>query len=104
MPFQAYHHPQHFAATPRSQSLDMQLSEPGDPPPSGPRLQIPNPSGPLPSKLYKAYFDEPVLSDLTIRLSDRTVHTHRIVLCRGSKYFTKLLTGRFQVSLISLPM
>lgn len=50
------------------------------------------------SRLYKAYFDDPTLSDLTIQLSDRTVHVHRIVLCRGSEYFTKTLTGRFQVS------
>lgn len=53
---------------------------------------------PLASKLYKHYFNNPTLSDLTIRLSDRTVHAHRIVLCRGSQYFTALLTGNFQVS------
>lgn len=53
---------------------------------------------PTNSKLYKDYFNDLTLSDLTIRLSDRTVHAHRIVLCRGSEYFAKLLTGRFQVS------
>lgn len=49
------------------------------------------------SELYKAFFDDATLSDLTIQLSDRAVRVHRIVLCRKSKYFTKLLTGRFQV-------
>ena len=49
------------------------------------------------SDLYKAFFDDATLSDLTIQLSDRTVRVHRIVLCRKSEYFTKLLTGRFQV-------
>jgi len=50
------------------------------------------------SKLFKAYLGEPTLPDLTIHLSDQTVHAHRIVLCRGSEYFTNMLTGRFQVS------
>ena len=49
------------------------------------------------SNLYKAFFDDATLSDLTIQLSDRCVRVHRIVLCRQSEYFTKLLTGRFQV-------
>jgi hypothetical protein len=47
--------------------------------------------------LYKAYFDDATLSDLTIRLSDRVVQVHRIVLCRRSEYFAKLLTGQFKV-------
>lgn len=47
--------------------------------------------------LYKAFFDDATLSDLTIQLSDKTVRVHRIVLCRKSEYFTKLLTGSFQV-------
>ena len=47
--------------------------------------------------LYKSYFDNPTFSDLTLKLSDRTVHVHRIVLCRGSEYFTSLLAGRFKV-------
>jgi hypothetical protein len=46
---------------------------------------------------YKAFFDDATLSDLTIRLSDRAIQVHRIVLCRRSEYFTKLLTGRFKV-------
>ena len=49
------------------------------------------------SELYKAFFDDATLSDLTIPLSARTVQEHRIVLCRKSQYFTKLLIGRFQV-------
>ena len=49
------------------------------------------------SELYKAFFDDATFSDLTIQLSHRTVRVHRIVLCRKSKYFTKLLTGQFQV-------
>lgn len=44
---------------------------------------------------FKDYFNDPTFSDLTIRLSDRTVKVHRIVLCRKSEYFDKLLTGRF---------
>lgn len=51
------------------------------------------------SDIFKDYFDDPTLSDLTIRLSDRTVHVHRIVLCRKSEYFNSLLTGRFKVCL-----
>jgi len=49
------------------------------------------------SDLYEAFFDDATLSDLTIQLSDRTVRVHRIVLCRKSEYFTKLLTGSFKV-------
>lgn len=52
--------------------------------------------------LDKTYFDDPSLSDLTIKLSDRSVHVHRIVLCRGSKYFEKLITGQFQVPMPSI--
>jgi hypothetical protein len=55
------------------------------------------------SDLYKAFFDNETFSDPTIQLSDRAVHVHRIVLCRRSEYFTKLLTGQFQVCL-STPM
>lgn len=67
--------------------------------PSNFTLTSPNPYKPASSKLYKAYVNDSTLSDLTIRLGDKTVHTHRIVLCRGSEYFTKMLTGRFQVSI-----
>jgi hypothetical protein len=48
--------------------------------------------------LYRSYLDDPTLSDLTLKLSDRAVHVHRIVLCRASEYFTSLLTGSFQVT------
>ena len=51
-----------------------------------------------PPPLYKAYFNDSTLSDLTIKLSDRSVYAHRIVLCRGSEYFDKLLAGRFKVN------
>jgi hypothetical protein len=54
------------------------------------------------SNLYKAFFDDDTLSDLTIHLSDRAVRVHRIVLCRPSEYFMKLLTGRFQVLYCSI--
>jgi hypothetical protein len=47
--------------------------------------------------LYRSYLDDPSLSDLTLKLSDRAVHVHRIVLCRASEYFTSLLTRSFQV-------
>jgi hypothetical protein len=49
------------------------------------------------SDVFKDYFDDPTLSDLTIRLSDRSIHVHRIVLCRKSEYFNSMLTGNFQV-------
>jgi hypothetical protein len=45
-----------------------------------------------------SYFDDSTFSDLTIKLSDRVVHLHRVVLCRGSEYFRSLLAGKFKVS------
>lgn len=48
--------------------------------------------------IFETYFDDPKFSDLTLKLSDRTVHVHRVVLCRGSEYFKSLLAGSFQVS------
>jgi hypothetical protein len=51
------------------------------------------------SNLYKAFLDDATLPDVTIHLSDRAVRVHKIVLCRQSEYFTKLLTGQFQVCL-----
>jgi hypothetical protein len=48
--------------------------------------------------LVNSHFDDPTFSDLRIKLSDRVVHVHRVVLCRGSEYFTYLLAGRFLVS------
>ena len=68
------------------------------PPTSGLALTSSTPYKSQPSKLYKAFLDDPALSDLTICLSDRTVYAHRIVLCRGSEYFANMFTGRFQVS------
>ena len=56
------------------------------------------PYKPSTSKLYKAFLNDPMLSDVTIRLGDRSLYAHRIVLCRGSEYFARMLTGRFQVS------
>jgi hypothetical protein len=50
--------------------------------------------------LYNSYFDYPTLSDLTLKLSERTVHAHRIVLCHTSEYFTSLLAGKFRVNSI----
>lgn len=47
---------------------------------------------------HKHFFNDPTLSDLTIRLSDRTVYVHRIVLCRRSAYFEKLILRGFKVS------
>lgn len=52
----------------------------------------------MPPKVFKDYFDDPTLSDLTIRLSDRCVHVHRIILCRNSEYFRKLILTGFKVS------
>ena len=45
----------------------------------------------------KNYFDNPTFSDLTIQLSDRSVNTHRIILCGKSEYFRTLLTSSFKV-------
>lgn len=47
--------------------------------------------------LFKAYFDDPAMSDITVKLSDRSLHLHRIVLCRASEYFSSLLTKNFKV-------
>lgn len=53
---------------------------------------------PVTPKLYKAFLNDRTLSDLMIHLGDISVYAHRIVLCRGSEYFSRMLTGRFQVS------
>lgn len=50
-----------------------------------------------PRKLFKDHFDDPAFSDITLQLSNRSVNVHRVVLCRRSEYFTKLLNGNFQV-------
>lgn len=47
--------------------------------------------------MFKDHFDDATFSDLTIRLSDRTLKVHRVVLCRQSQYFSTLLTGPFKV-------
>jgi len=54
---------------------------------------------PSPGDIYKTYFNDPTLSDLTILLSDRKVYVHRIILCRRSKYFNRLILNGFKVSL-----
>ncbi|GAB7324542.1 hypothetical protein MBLNU13_g08446t1 [Cladosporium sp. NU13] len=44
-----------------------------------------------PPALFKTYVDDPKISDITINLKDdRTVLLHKIVLCRGSEYFSNL--------------
>lgn len=48
--------------------------------------------------IYKNYFNDSTLSDLTILLSDRKVYVHRIILCRRSKYFNKLILNGIKVS------
>lgn len=50
-----------------------------------------------PPALFKTYFDDPTSSDLTVKLRDRSLHLHRIVLCRASTYFSDLLAGGFKV-------
>ena len=55
------------------------------------------PSSGTDTAFHKHYFDDPTLSDLTLRLSDRAVYVHRIVLCRRSAYFEKLTLGGFKV-------
>jgi hypothetical protein len=48
--------------------------------------------------LFKSYFDDPTLSDITIKLSDRSVYVHRIVLSRRSEHFSNsLATKNFKV-------
>jgi hypothetical protein len=51
-----------------------------------------------PSSLYKGFLNDPTSSDVTIRFGGKRVYAHRAVLCRGSEYFAKMLTGQFQVS------
>ena len=48
-------------------------------------------------QLYKTFFDDATLSDLTIKLGDHTVQVHRIVLCRVSEHFASLLEDSIQV-------
>lgn len=54
-----------------------------------------------PSYLYKTYFNYTTSSDLSIKLSNNEIfHAHRIILCRLSAYFAKLLDGSFEVSIV----
>jgi hypothetical protein len=55
-----------------------------------------------PTALFKTYFDDPTMSDIAIMLQGKTVHAHRIVLCRGSEYFSNLLAESSQVRISSL--
>lgn len=45
----------------------------------------------------KIYFNNPKLSDLSIILDDKVIPIHKLVLCRASDYFEKLITGNFKV-------
>lgn len=54
--------------------------------------------------VYRNYFDNKTLSDLTLRIGDRSIHVHRIVLSSHSAYFEKLLTFGFRVrDLLAIP-
>ena len=44
-----------------------------------------------------SFFDDPVLSDLIIKVGSKSLYAHRIVLCRSSEYFRSLLTKDFKV-------
>ena len=51
-------------------------------------------------RLYTTYFNDPTFSDMTLKLSDGTeILAHRVVLCRGSKYFSELIIGGLGVSI-----
>jgi hypothetical protein len=53
--------------------------------------------------LIKLRFNDPTLSDITIKVGDKVVHLHRIVLIRGSEYFSKCLAkDKFKVRLLIL--
>lgn len=54
--------------------------------------------------VYKTYFNNSKFSDLTIRFSNKTIYVHKIILCRQSKYFEKLIDGPFLVILILCSM
>jgi hypothetical protein len=68
--------------------------------PCNPTLTSHTPFNPQSPKLYKAFLNDPTRSDVTVRFGDKMVYAHRHVLCRGSEYFARMLTGRFQVSLM----
>jgi hypothetical protein len=48
-------------------------------------------------EVYKDYFDNQTLSDLTLRIGDRRIPVHRIVLSSHSAYFNRLFTSGFKV-------
>jgi hypothetical protein len=52
---------------------------------------------PQASESSKRSFNNPPPSDLKLKLGGKTLHVHRIVLCRKSGYFNSLLTGRSKV-------
>lgn len=52
---------------------------------------------PSSGEVYKDYFDNKTLFDLALRIGDRLIHVHRIVLSSNSAYFNKLFTGGFKV-------
>lgn len=59
-------------------------------------LSLPSPTIAHPTS-EESYFNNSALSDVSIILEDRTVPAHRVILCRGSDYFRKLLTRNFLV-------
>jgi len=46
---------------------------------------------------FKHFFNDRSFSNVTLRLGDRIVHVHRVVLSRHSAYFEKLFTSGFKV-------
>jgi hypothetical protein len=55
-----------------------------------------------PHWLYSTHFNDPAFSDLTLKLSNgKTIRAHRVALCRGSKYSSKLIAGGFAVSIVT---
>lgn len=58
-----------------------------------------------PPALLKTYFDNPKMSDINIILSGhRIVRLHKIVLCRGSEYFSDLLADEACISTVLLSL
>jgi hypothetical protein len=56
-----------------------------------------------PHWLYNTHFNNPAFSDLILKLRDgKEIHAHRVVLCRRSKYFSKLIAGGFVVSIYNV--
>ena len=56
-----------------------------------------------PPALFKTYFDDPKMSDIIINLKDdKMVLLHKVVLCRGSEYFSNLLAASSQLRICRL--